>query len=79
MVVFSLARAKARLSRSLKMAEADEEVVVAERGPASGRILSAACATQKLPLDELAAFRATMPSLRRASVELLREAPEDGL
>jgi hypothetical protein len=33
----------------------------------------------KLPMDELAAFRATMPSLRRASLELLREAREDGL
>jgi hypothetical protein len=30
-------------------------------------------------LDDLAAFRATMPRLRRPSAELLREARDEGL
>jgi hypothetical protein len=32
-----------------------------------------------LMLDDLAAFRATMPRLRRPSAELLREARDEGL
>jgi hypothetical protein len=33
---------------------------------------------QRLALDELAAFRTTMPPLRRPSADLLREARDEG-
>jgi antitoxin (DNA-binding transcriptional repressor) of toxin-antitoxin stability system len=79
MVLFSLARIRARLSRLLKMVEAGDEAIASRHGRAGALIASAARPKQKLPMDELAAFRATMPSLRRASLELLREAREDGL
>jgi len=51
--------------------EAGKEVIA--------RIPSAVDPEQPLPLDELAAFRATMPHPRRPSAELLREARDEGL
>jgi prevent-host-death family protein len=79
MVTVNLAQAKAHLSELLDKVEAGEEVVVTRHGRAVARILSAIRPKQKLPLDELAAFRATMPRLRRPSVELLREMRDEGL
>jgi len=79
MVTVSLAQAKAHLSDLLDKVEAGEEVVVTRHGRAVARILAALRPKQPLPLDELAAFRATMPPLRRPSAELLREARDDGL
>ena len=78
MVTVSLVQAKARLSELLDKVEAGEEVVVTRHGRAVARILSAVHAKQPLPLDDLAAFRATMPRLRRASAKLLREARDEG-
>lgn len=77
MVTVSLVQAKARLSELLDKVEAGEEVVVTRHGRAVARILSALYPKQPLPLDDLAAFRATMPRLRRSSAELLREARDE--
>ena len=73
MVTVNLAQAKAHLSELLDKVEAGVEVVVTRHGRAVAHIVPAA--RQKLPLrlDELAAFRATMPQQRRPSAELLRE------
>ncbi len=78
MVTDSLAQAKAHLSDLLDKVESGEEVVVTRRGRTVARILAAFRPKQPLPLDELAAFRATMPRLRRPSAELLREARDEG-
>lgn len=78
MVTVTLVQAKARLSELLDKVEAGEEVVVTRHGRAVARILSAVHPRQPLPLDDLAAFRATMPSLRRPSAKLLREARDEG-
>jgi prevent-host-death family protein len=77
MVTVSLAQAKARLSELLDKVERGEEIIVTRHGRAVARILSAAQPKKPIPLDELAAFRATMPSLSRPSVELLREMRDD--
>jgi prevent-host-death family protein len=78
MVTVTLVQAKARLSELLDKVEAGEEVVVTRHGRAVARILSAVRPKQPLPLDDLAAFRATMPRLRRPSAKLLREARDEG-
>ncbi len=79
MVTVSLVQAKAHLSELLDKVEAGEEVVVTRHGRAVARILSALRPKQPLPLDDLAAFRATMPRLHRPSADLLREARDEGL
>jgi prevent-host-death family protein len=79
MVTVSLAHAKAHLSELLDKVEAGEEVVVTRHGRAVARILAAVRRKQAVALDELVAFRATMPPLRQPSAELLREARDEGL
>jgi prevent-host-death family protein len=78
MVTVNVAQAKAHLSELLDKVEAGEEVIITRHGRAVAHLHSAS--PQKLPLmlDDLAAFRATMPSLRRPSVELLREMRDEG-
>jgi prevent-host-death family protein len=77
MVTVSLAQAKARLSELLDKVEAGEEVLVTRHGRAVARISPAAKPKKPIDLDRLAAFRATMPSLSRPSVELIREMRDD--
>jgi prevent-host-death family protein len=79
MVTVNLAQAKARLSELLDKVEAGEEVVVTRHGRAVAHILPAMRPKHPLPLDDLAAFRATMPRLRRPAAELLREARDEAL
>lgn len=78
MVTVSLAHTKAHLSELLDQVEAGEEVVVTRHGRAVARILPALQPKRPPALDDLAAFRATMPRLRRASADLLREARDEG-
>ena len=79
MVTVNLAHAKAHLSELLDKVEGGEEVVITRHGRAVAQIFSIARAKLPPPLDELAAFRATMPRLRRPSAALLREARDEGL
>ena len=74
MVIVNLAQAKAHLSELLDKVEAGEEVVITRHGRAVAHLHSVPSPKRPLMLDELAAFRATMPPLRRPSAELLREA-----
>ena len=79
MVTVNLAQAKARLSELLDKVESGEEVVITRHGRAVARVLPAIRPKHPPLLDDLAAFRATMPSLRRPSAELLRKARDEGL
>ncbi len=79
MLTVNLAHAKAHLSELLDKVEAGEDVVVTRHGRAMAHILPAAPPKRPPALGELAAFRATMPPLRRPSAALLREARDEGL
>jgi prevent-host-death family protein len=78
MVTVNLAQAKAHLSELLDKVEAGEEVVVTRYGRPVARILAATSPKQPIPLEELAAFRATMPQMLRSSAEILRELRDEG-
>jgi prevent-host-death family protein len=78
-VTVNLAQAKAHLSELLDKVEAGEEIVVTRHGRPVARILAASPPKQPLPLDDLAAFRATMPRLRKTGAKLLREARDEEL
>lgn len=75
----NLTHAKARLSELLDKVEAGREFVITRRGKAVAHIAPARRPKMPLPLQELAAFRATMPRLRRPSADLLREVRDEGL
>ena len=79
METVNLAHAKAHLSELLDKVEAGEEVLITRRGQAVAHMSPVARPKTPLPLEELAAFRATMPRLPRPSAELLREARDEGL
>ena len=79
MLTVNLAQAKAHLSELLDRVEAGENVVITRHGRAVAHVLAVSRPKQKLPLDSLAAFRSTMPHLRRPSAELLREARDEEL
>ena len=77
MVTVNLAQAKARLSELLDKVEAGEEIVITRHGRPVAHLSSVS--KPKMPVRPLAAFRAKMPNWRRPSVELLREARDEGL
>ncbi len=77
MLMVNLAQAKARLSELLDKVEAGEEVLITRRGKAVAHLSAVAGPKKPLPLGELAAFRATMPQLRRPAVDLLREVRDE--
>ncbi|MDR3517242.1 MAG: type II toxin-antitoxin system prevent-host-death family antitoxin [Azospirillaceae bacterium] len=79
MVTVSRTQAKAQLSALLDKVAAGEEVIITRRGRAVAPIRSALRPKHSLRWDDLAAFRATMPSLSRPSTELLREARDEGM
>jgi len=76
-VTVNLAQAKAHLSKLLDKVESGEQVVITRHGRAIAEILAASRPKLPLPLDDLAAFRATMPRLRRSGAKLLREARDE--
>lgn len=75
MVTVNLAHAKAHLSELLDKVEAGEEVVITRHGRPVANLRSVAAPKRPLAemLDELAAFRATLPPQQRSSAEVLRE------
>jgi prevent-host-death family protein len=79
MVTVNLVRAKAHLSKLLDRVEAGEEVIITRHGRAVAHICPLSRPKHPLMLDDLAAFRATMPRLRRPSAKLLREVRDEGL
>ncbi|MCY3859866.1 MAG: type II toxin-antitoxin system prevent-host-death family antitoxin [Gammaproteobacteria bacterium] len=73
MVRINLTYAKAHLSEVLNKVEAGQEVIITRHGKEIVRMSPARQPKQPIPLAKLAEFRASMPRLRRPSVELLRE------
>ena len=79
MVTVNLVQAKAHLSELLDKVEAGEEVIITRHGRAVAHIRPVSRPKHPLMVDDLAAFRATMPPLWRPSAELLREVRDEGL
>lgn len=77
MLTVNLAQAKAHLSELLDKVEAGEEVMITRYGRAIAHVRAATSAKQPLPLDELAALRASLPPLDRPSADILREARDE--
>lgn len=78
MVTVNVAQAKAHLSELLDKVEAGEDVIITRHGRAVAHLHSVSRPKGPLMLDDLAAFRATMPPLQRPSVELLRKMRDEG-
>lgn len=78
MVTVTLDDAQAGLDALIDRVEAGETIVITRDGRAVAEITPAARDMVPIPLEDLAAFRATMRPLRRPSAELLREMREDG-
>lgn len=79
MITVNLAHAKAHLSALLDRVQAGEEVVITRHGRPVAHVLSAPRQKAALALDDLAAFRATLPHIGRPSVEALRDDRDEGL
>jgi prevent-host-death family protein len=79
MLTVNLVQAKAHLSELLDKVEAGEEVIITRHGRAVAHLHAVSRPKQPLRLDDLAAFRATMPPLRGSSAQSLREARDKGL
>lgn len=77
MLTVDIAYAKAHLSELLDKVEGGEEVLITRHGRAVAHMSPVARPKTPLPLEELAAFRATMPRLQRPSAELLREVRDE--
>jgi prevent-host-death family protein len=73
----NLAQAKAHLSELLDKVEAGDEVVITRHGRAIAHLHPLVRPKRRLPLADLAAFRATMPRLRQPSADLLRETRDE--
>ncbi len=78
MLRVNLAEAKARLSELLDKVETGEEVIITRRGREIARIRGVAVQKKPVPVDELEAFRATMPRMRTSSAKLLRQLRDEG-
>jgi prevent-host-death family protein len=72
-VTVSLVEAKAHLSDLLDKVEDGETVVITRHGKPVARVIAAVQPRRPIPFDELAAFRAKMPKLRKPSSQLIRE------
>jgi prevent-host-death family protein len=79
MLTVNLVQAKAHLSELLDKVEAGEEVVITRHGRAVAHLHAVSRPKQPPRLDDLAAFRATMPPMRGSSAQSLREARDEGL
>ena len=79
MLTVNLAHAKAHLSELLDKVEAGEEVIITRHGKAVARVNAVSRPKRPLAemLDELAAFRATLPPWGKDSATLLREMRDD--
>ena len=73
MVTVSLVEAKAHLSELLDKVENGETVVITRHGRPVANVTAAAQPKQPIAFEELAAFRAKMPKLRKPRAVLIRE------
>lgn len=73
MVTISLAEARDNIEALLDRVERGEEVLITRDGAGAVRP-----AFTKAELEELAAFRESMPPWRKSSAELIREMRDEG-
>lgn len=82
MGAYSIAEAKAHLSALIEKVERGEAVTLTKRGKSVARIVSLVEPVRKpkIDLDELRAFRATMPTSKLNSAVMIRKMrdEEDG-
>ncbi|MES2076757.1 MULTISPECIES: type II toxin-antitoxin system Phd/YefM family antitoxin [Rugamonas] len=74
MHTFTLAQAKAQLSRLIDMVEAGEDVTITKRGRAVVRLVPSSPPRQQLP--SLAEFRAGLPEQAQPAGEFIRQLRE---
>ena len=80
MITVNVAQAKAHLSELLDKVEAGEDLIITRHGREVAHVLPLSRQNNNChSRGHLAAFRATMPRLRRPSAELLREARDETL
>lgn len=70
MRTYTIAEAKAQLSRLIAMVEAGEDVTITKRGQAVARLVRSAPARQQLP--SLAELRARLPEQTQPAGEFIR-------
>lgn len=70
MQTFTLAEAKAQLSRLIALVEAGEDVTITKRGQAVARLVRSSPARQQLP--SLAELRARLPGQSQPADEFIR-------
>ena len=76
MPTVTVAEAKAQLSDILYRVEAGEEVIITRRGKPVARL---AAVTKRLkPLPNLAEFRATLPTMKSSSAQVIRKMRDEG-
>jgi prevent-host-death family protein len=73
MVTVNVTEARAKLSALLDKVEGGETVVITRHGKPVANVTAAAQPKQPIPFEELAAFRAKMPKLRKSSAALICE------
>ena len=78
MLTVNLAHAKTHLSDLLDKVEAGEEIVITRHGRPVAHVRPVETEKKPIPLEELAAFRATMPKLNVSSADLLRQMRDEG-
>jgi prevent-host-death family protein len=70
---FSLADAKAQLSKLIDRVESGEEIVITRHGRAVARVTAIEQPKKPLDLEGLAEFRKTIPPWSKPSAQLVRE------
>jgi prevent-host-death family protein len=80
MMTVGLTHAKAHLGELLDKVDAGEEVLITRRGRPVARMSAVAVQRPRkpLPLDDLAAFRATLPMMQESSAGLIRKMRDEG-
>jgi prevent-host-death family protein len=75
MGTFSVAEAKAQLSTIIEMVEQGETVTITKRGKAVVKMVPVNTPPMKpkWDLEELRRFRASMPTMKTTSVEIIRQ------
>jgi prevent-host-death family protein len=78
MVTVSLVEAKTQLSKLVDKAETGETVVITRHGRPVAHIIPAKQPKERIPLEELDAFRATLPARKGSSAAALRKLRDEG-
>lgn len=73
----NLSDAKARFSEVVDRAEAGESVDILRRGKVVARVVPVERKLQKVDVERLRAFTATLPESKTSAVDLIREMRDD--